>query len=85
MGVIEVTLFKHDWYHHMISQQLRCESDASPDALVNARAIMTAGAFIAEAIAHAFEEQSETETIQSTCRDLAAAAERMADAIECED
>ena len=47
---MEVTIFKDDWYHKYINQTLRSCGDASSDAVAIAEAIMTAGAFIAQAI-----------------------------------
>lgn len=79
---IDVALFAQDWYHRMINQQLNAHPKASPDALAIADAIMTAGAFMSEAITHAFEEQGHTETVQSALRDIAGGLDKLADQVE---
>lgn len=51
--------FKQPYYRSMIDQVLIEHQFAPAEAKLQATAMMTAGAFIAEAIAHALEEQND--------------------------
>lgn len=77
-----VYLFNQHWYSAMISQVLSENQDASPDARAITAGIMTGGAFIAEAIAHAFEEQSDRDSVTTYLRDIAGAIDRLAESME---
>lgn len=79
---IEISLFNQTWYHKMIQQEMDCHPNANENARIAARATMVAGAFIAEAIAHAFEEQSDTTTLVHALQDLATAVEKIGDTME---
>ncbi len=70
------------WYHQMINQVMLNYDDASCDAALNAHATMMAGAFIAEAITHAFEEQRDNRSIQSAMEAMSSAVESLADAVK---
>ena len=47
--------FSNSWYGHKINERLAAHPEASADAIAKADAIMTAGAFIAEAIQQSIE------------------------------
>jgi hypothetical protein len=47
---MNVTMFDNDYYTRMIVQALDGEREASPDARLQAVAVMSAGAFIAESV-----------------------------------
>ena len=47
---MRVTLFKDDWYADYMNQELERHQDAEADAYAIASAIMTSGAFQAQAV-----------------------------------
>jgi hypothetical protein len=77
---MEIVMFHSNWYAKYINQTLKAHPNASPDAAIQADAMMTAGAFIAEAVQLAIEGQRDDASLCDRLEQIEGAIDRFAEA-----